>query len=658
MTDCKRYLRDLTYTAQQVLDEDLAALERMPERARVERYNNIKANEQELIYEYGRECPDFLTESEHDRVRSDCRLARLLIAASFYTDDTVPQALEDDFIQAELQAVVDFDRYKQFDALDQDQIEERIRRMEGEVYELVQSYTSTQIGNMDRLIQNPDVQQDVIERLVERYEDRRERIRQGFFIYVETHGLEHMVEQIEAAVEAVADATATRKQVDDDVAAEIEQLSSTLDGDYAQQKDQVETQLREIEGALASQTDDPDQLREKLQSLDELDSGPVAALTTGIERVQQLEQQLEDKMAALDDAREDAAQAEREIVREEASQIVDAELEQLTDQRDELRSEINRLQREREEIATARDRIKQRQAELKHRVENIETSVETDAGIEGENVVTASTARLFEMDYIGRFDTSVREVDSITLPDEEFTVPADYWAGRSTHQSEEPRMVSLLDDHDGGDIDTYPTNQASRYQVTTSAYMGLSDELRMVIQAAVYSDLEAYAVNGFDATPASLDGLLRIVNNIIEEANQRSVHYLLGIASPTGWTERVTEQVEDPEFARTQYSRHVSVCLVDLRDGSVIYDASDSLLADNISLFERAVAAERLDECVSVVRGEYLDALGRDTVLLEELVSEHAFKGHVVKQAFDRIESNGDGEQLYLEEDGLAMHTI
>ena len=48
----------------------------------------------------------------------------------------------------------------------------------------------------------------------------------------------------------------------------------------------------------------------------------------------------------------------------------------------------------------------------------------------------------------------------------------------------------------------------------------------------------------------------------------------------------------------------------------------------------------------------------RDALTTErERLSEHAFKRHVVKQAFDRIESTGDGEQLYLEEDGLAMHT-
>lgn len=658
MTDCKAYLRELTHTAQQVLDQDLAALERMPERSRIERYNEIKANEEELVWDYGRDCPDFLTETEEARVRSDCRLARLLIAASFYADGSVPQALEDDFIEAELQAVVDFDRYKQFDALDEEQIEQRIRRMEGEVYELVQDYTSTQIGNMDELIENPDVQQDVIERLVDRYEERRERIRQGFFIYVETHGLEHMVEQIEAAVEAVADASNAREQIDEEIAEEIEQLSATVDRGYTQDKQQLEQQLREIEGDLASGAADPEQVRQKLQSISELDRSPISELAAGIDRVQQLEEQLNEQITELEDVRRDAQQADREVAREEATQVVEDEIERLKNKRDDVRSDVEQLQAERDDIEATRERIEQQYQSLEQRVDNIETSVDTEAGIEGEGVVTASMARLFEMDYIGRFDTSIREVKQVMLPDGQFDVPDNYWAGRSTHQNKQPQMQSLLDEHSGGGVESYPVNKSSRYHVTTSAFMRLSDQLEMVIQAIVYSHLDAYAINEFDSQPATLDDLLRVVSETVAEASQRNVQYLLGIASPTGWTDRVQEEVIEDEFARTHYGRFVSVCLINLRDGSMMYDESDSLITDNISLFDRVTATEQLDTCISTIQTEYLEAPSRDTVFLTEVSEDTLFKQHVIKQAFDQLESDGVAEQFYIEEDGLALHAL
>jgi len=191
MSDCAEWFDDLTAHVDVVLGEDLAALQRMSERARIERYNALKSNEETLLWEFSQDCSDFLTDAERARVRGRFRLARLLIAASFYSSDdgAVPQAMQGDFIEQELQAVVDFDRYRKFDALSEEQIEKQIRRTEGEAYELVKGYTSTQIANIEELLEHPDVQQDVMARLMERYEDRREKIRRAFFIYVEVHGL-------------------------------------------------------------------------------------------------------------------------------------------------------------------------------------------------------------------------------------------------------------------------------------------------------------------------------------------------------------------------------------------------------------------------------------------------------------------------------------
>jgi hypothetical protein len=177
----------------------------------------------------------------------------------------------------------------------------------------------------------------------------------------------------------------------------------------------------------------------------------------------------------------------------------------------------------------------------------------------------------------------------------------------------------------------------------------------MIIEATVASHLEAHAINGFDASAADLDDLLGFVNSAVREASDEETPYLLGIASPTGWTDRVKDLVLEDELARTRFSRHVSVCLVDLRSGDLIYDSSDPVVSENISVFERAVQTEAVDECVSMVRSEYINDLGRETVMLEEVVEEADYDRHVVKRSFDRIESRGEGEQFYVDENGLAI---
>ena len=633
---------------------DLAALQRMPERSRIEKYNEIKADEEELRWEFGKECPNYLTSDSKERIAGELTLSRLLLAASFYKDGEVPAAMGDDFIEAELEAVVEFDRFKQFDALDEAQIEERVRRMEGEVYELVQEYTSTQIANMDELIDNTEVQQGVIERLVDRYDDRRERIRQGFFVYVETHGLEHMVESIEDAVGAVSESTAEREQIQQLLEEEFADLEATLESGFEKQKLNVETKLSRVEREIASEAVDTATVQRQLQQIETVDDDAIARLDTTLSRTRELKSRLDQKIEQLTAAREDAMSSDMEEAGQDAAEVVDAELDRLRDQRSELEQEINRLESERGEIKSARERLDQRQQSLTQRAKEVESTGE-EGGIDGSDVVTASTARLFEMDYLGRFETNMFEVPSITLPDEVFEIPDEYWEGRSERRSEATRMTNLLQEYDSGPSETHPTNPTARYTITESKYLGLSERAKMIVEATVVSHLEPHAINGFDSEPANLEDLLSFVNSAVDEASDEEIPYLLGIASPTGWTEQVQDLVVDDDIARTRFSRHVSVCLVDLKSGSLMYDSSDPVITENIGLFERAVQAENVEECVSMIRSEYAADLGRETVMLEEIVEETEYESHVIKQAFDRLESNGDGEQFYVDERGLAI---
>lgn len=662
MTECSSWLEELTHTADVVLDEDLAALEKMPAESRVCRYNDIKSNEDELLWDFSKECSDFLTDSERDHLRGRLRLARLLLAASFYDDGTLPEALEGDFIDAELQAVVEFDAYKQFDVLSEAQIEERIRRMEGEVYELVTEYTSTQIANMDELVDNPDVQQDVIEKLVDRYDERREKIRQGFFVYVETHGLEHMVEAIEDAVTAVSNAADEREQVRAEMQQELDALSTELETRFQHQKRELESTVRQLEQQLARGELDEESfsaeladVREQRAAMSETQTEAVEKLETQIEQTTGFETRLERQITELEDVKEQTATADREAARNEATELVEEELANLQAEYSTLETEIEQLEREQEQIEQS-TLLDADDDAFDARLETLEQSIDadTEAGIKGEQIVTATIARLLELDYLGRFETAMHNRDTLQTPDGSFDVPEGYWEGRSSRSNEQPRLNGQL--LAGEDPAEYPSNQAARYEMRDSGYLGLTSETTMVIEALVYTHLEAFATNGFDTQPADIDDLLGLVNDAVSEAEDGEYTYLLGIASPTGWTDRVRQQVTAPEMARTRYSRHVSICLIDLQTGDVIYDESDPLLSDNLALFEPAIDTERTSDCLTVIREEYVADAACDSVLLSELIEDHGFDSHIIKRAFNRLEDDDVGEQLYVEDVGLALY--
>jgi hypothetical protein len=261
-------------------------------------------------------------------------------------------------------------------------------------------------------------------------------------------------------------------------------------------------------------------------------------------------------------------------------------------------------------------------------------------------------ARLLELDYVGRFDESVHQAHSIATPAGEISVDREYWDGRREHRSERATVQHLVGDVEV--VDQYPVNRTARYELSDSRYLGLSSETHLVVEARVRSNLEAHTASGFDAQPAGLDVFLDEVNELVRLAERDDHPYLVGLASPTGWTDRVEDQLAG-EHSRGRYSRDVIVCLVDLRDGSVTHDPDDRLAAENAPLFELEVPAERVQRCVDLVRSEYADDVGTTSVLLGDVVANHDFDAPVVRRAFDRLAEAGVGRRLQVDDLGTAL---
>jgi hypothetical protein len=526
--------------------------------------------------------------------------------------------------------------------------------MEGEVYELVTEYTATQLDDLDALLEDPDVQRDVMERLIERYEERREKVRQGFFVYVENQGLVHTVETIEEAVRAVGAAEAERERVRDELESGLDDLYDRLDGEVRAEFRDLEADLLDLEANAG--TADAEAVRTELSTVAsrieeyaDRRGAATADLTDQVETVEGMQADLESRMSTLEALREETRAAAHEAVREEASDLLDDELSALQDQHERLDAEVGRLEREREQLVAANERLEERQADLEAAVGGVD---DPDVDVGGD-VVTTSMARLFEMDYLGRFDISMHEAELVHTPEEPRPIPDGYWEDRSERRSDHARLLDSLPE--GESLERYPHNRRARYELTDERYFGLSRDPTLVVEAQVVNDLDAHARNGFDAAPADVDRLLDAVDPVVYEAEREGYHYLLGLASPTGWSERARSQVtSEGEDGGSRFSRRVSLCLVDLQTGELYYDGNDPVAAENAALFEPPVLAERVDACEAHVRETYVDDVTTDTVRLDE-VTEAGFDPHVVKGAFNELSADGVGDQLYLDEFGLTL---
>jgi hypothetical protein len=653
--DCADRLRGLLQLQEAVIDEDLASLGRMPVDSRVERYRRLAREEEEFVFDYPASCPDQLTSAEREELRSRFRLARLFVYASFENrGEPVPTELDGDFAPVEVEAAIDFERYKSFDALSEAGIEERIRRMDGEVYTLAREYHSTQLDDLDALLDDPTVQRDVLKQLVNRYDARLDKIKRAVQLYVEIHNPSGLVDSIERAIAAVADSADEREAIREAVEREVRAVAADLDRTLSEREDAVDARLRTVEAGLVG-SDVPDEVRAELDALraqtaelQRTQERAVSDLSERIDRASQLNGRLTERIGELEAAHREAL-ADGGLLGEETVALVTHELDALREQRDAVTESIDALRRERQRIADAEARLDEREADLTARVEALSSSLADTTERIGEEVVTATMARLFELDYLGRFDISVHEATRLVTLDGPVEVSATTWDGAVSRRDEAPRLREFLGAD--GDVDAFPANRSVRFELRRSRYLGLGRERQLVLEASVVSHLEAYARNGFDTRPATVDDLLDVVTRVVRTLDD-DAHRVLALASPTGWADDVADRLLDETFARNRFDRRLHLFLVDLQTGRLSFDASDELLAGNADLFAVGVDAERLHDCVTVVQS--LAADGDLNVRLDALVSD-GYPAHVVKRAFNRLERDGVGQQLLLDELGLVL---
>lgn len=674
-------LDDVLRPAKRVLDGDLVDLETMSPARRERLYEEIQDNEErfegELLREYRRKLDDMTT----SEVRSQLVTARLFLHVASRRDDRGEILGTNAFEEDERRAVVEFDRYRAFDVSSTKDLQRRIREKDDDVYEFVVEEVTSQTDERSSVLESQDnrIRTAVMDYLNDRYRERIERSEEAVALYVKYHGLPNVIEGIEDAVEATADGAERRRKIEEAVRTQLDELSERM---HATLRDQerairgdiagIQGEVAAIEGAGHGDIDvDTADLESKLDDIATQVEAVRRERRADVTALDETIADLIDKREMLDDALEELTEAGRktaeraaseaaEGVAEDAEEIVTQEVHRLEERRAELDGELSRLSRERERLEVAGDRLEEERETLADRVERVSASLpgesDDDGDFEDEGVVPARIARLYEVDFVSRFDESIREATSITLPSgEEFEPPSVF--ARRAHEAgdERGRMASLLDDHgavNDADVDHYPLQRRSRYTVVTSSRFGLVKDAELVVEATVHSSLEAYAINGFDARPAGLDDLLDVINRATERADTHDIPHLIAAASTTGWTDRVRRLVTESEFSRTRLGTDVSLCLVDVRTGELLYDRSDDVVHANRELFDRPVHVERVDACERHVREEYIEDPMVDTVRLTAVATELGVPEHIVASAFDRIEDDGDASRGYHDEHG------
>ena len=678
MGSIKERRDDLTFPAHQVLQKDLVELSNYSAQRQRDLFNQLVENKEEYEWDFYPEHRESIPETTKENELASFEAAKLLLATAIEESDSSEpetEAFVDQFEPGERDFVRQFDDFRRkFSQIDESNLETNIKNKDGEVHKFVTDELEAQADLRESMLDTTanDIRGAAISYFQQEFDEFFELANEAVFLYIKHHGLPNTIESIVSAAEAAEDAKSEREAVEAKLQEELASLSETIHHSLRDQERALRAEMSRIQSEVATGgvdsdvvEDELDDIKRQLSDLSAQRSADTEEISEKLDEITTLEDTLDTKIQDLEQAREETRQELADEAEAKAESLLEDELERLEERKADLTTEIQRLQNERERLETAGDRLDQEFGDLEERVatteeridrevddlddrvKEIAESVRTQREEPAGKAIRAEVARLYEMDYIARFETSVEEATHLTLPEgDRFEVPDGFWDDRRRHFSGDHRSIvaDVLDD--GTMADRYPVGRFSTYRVRTNKFVAFS-ETKLVVEAVVAANLEAFATNGFDARPAGIDDLIDVVNETIARAESNQTTHLIGIASPTGWTDDVKEFVQSEDAARSRFDQRVSVCLVDIQSNDLIYDRNDRLVEENADLFTREVDSERVAACIDVLREQYVDDPMREVVQHHTIVDDHGFGPHIVRAAFERLADEGLGTTGY-----------
>ncbi|GAB4570390.1 MAG: hypothetical protein Kow0047_24000 [Anaerolineae bacterium] len=260
--------------------------------------------------------------------------------------------------------------------------------------------------------------------------------------------------------------------------------------------------------------------------------------------------------------------------------------------------------------------------------------------------VSRLRARQMEQSFIHRFDEKVRSIGTIRHPITHKALSVEDWEALHTVRDERERLMEALNTAflDRRTLATTPRNVASRYTVPGSP--------GLVLEARVVAHLEAFCQQGEDEGPASAEDLMEAIDEIEEEQQQTKAAYVIGLASPTGWTEEAIEYITG--VGQAYRNRYVRLFLIDLQTEAVYYNEYDPETASFAGLFQLTMEWEEIAELQEHLKAEVAERTG---VVLHEFAQELGVSEDLVLRAARSLEAENGYRLVSDREEGWILFT-
>ena len=623
---------------------DLEQLKRLPEYRRRQWWDEISRIEEEYYGKY------YLEGETNEFLEANIAMAKLKLVVPFL--DNGERCPEHGFKEDEMAFMRGFDELAVIGRLSVNELVDYFKRVKGKERGLVKiafDAVSRGYNVMDEIVRRSDIPGDLANAFKRVYGERVKKMEETARGYIAKYGLPAVEEDISSILE---ESVRAREEITERINQRLSGLAASLKGreGVRAEKDRLEATLRRLERDNITKEAEEGTLRSKFSEFED-------AKSDAWMRYEKLENTLAESIEEIVVRRKALDEQEREL--KEAAERQRAELRDTARQafEDELRN-INTL---REELAKKKKELKSERAGLEYeKMELEERSAKIKAILEGGEVkrfVTSDVAKIHEMNYIGRFEIKMNELPKkIYDPIERKERKINAWSYHYKFDDADSILSTLKMDYEEV-TGKLPLNQRSRYVIEEKKYKLFGEkETRVLVEAAVSGHLLDYGDNGFDTRSVTLSELLSLLTGYIDSAELGNYFHVLGIASATGFDEKVFEHLNSEEFHKNFVNRYVSLCLTDLETGEVFYNESDERIKAYVDLFKPVFDEER----VRAIRDYVVERLDlKDFAVLDRVVEEATDGGEegkrLVKKAFYDLDKEGIGDVKYDKEFGLVI---
>jgi len=599
------------------------------------------------------EQPDFYANLTVDEIRKDIAGKDGImykIAALVHEDGHILK-ITSKFNTTELGLFEIIEEFRFFDDYSIEEIRNRIRRKEGEIYAVVKEYSEKIEQNKYHIFENSEIKPGIALGIKIILNERASKIQEGIIEYIRLYGVVQATNEVASAVSKVLESQQKRNQISIEVQEKISRLEQELEGvkEVAAQKRELEDKLMALERQVVQKDFEKQSLKNQFDLLNNEKSkveNSYMSFATFLEKqmkeIDDLKKELEGKEAEIKAIKINLKQD----IENEKQRMVQEELEKIEKMKADLQLQVSEIKAEKQSLTIQKEEISEKFDFIKEAIEGGKT---------GNRFVTKDLAKLYEMDYIGRFDMKMNELPmSFTDPinNKQHTVRS--WEENHLKTDDRERIYSQFKDKmQLSEIEAQlPLNVSSTYWINERGFIFGKNGPKVTIEAMVLNHWKEYVINGFDIKPVTLSEFNAVLVDIINKAEREECFHVIAIASPTGWDERIRTYISSEDFARNYVSRFISICLVDTDTGELLYNGSDYRIRDYISLFEQKFNFEKITACKEKIKRDHEY---KDHVVLDKIVKVYGLEDIIVRKAFYELEKEGYGKLVNIEPVGVVL---